>query len=284
MHIVYENKDQLNIKPLTFRKQPFTGFFLLKKTEVVFEGFYFEDGLHVSQIPKIYSHLDMDTMVLEENLVINDVGDAFLNNEPFTGTAVVEHNNQLRELATYKNDKMPLHITYDLNGNIEIFEREETETTPGIEFNFSDKKIKNIVFSDSERTLRLNYDNLGVCILNSKGTIDNDFLSLLDFEIKPFIKEQSQNITFKLSKSLLLTNTNDPIDLLKHFERHGFEKLTIKRTFLTLEKTINLIDLYKPKELIFLENALKTTEEKKILDFLHTQPNLKFSLDYSRLT
>jgi hypothetical protein len=253
------------------RKSNTNGLLLSKTTNPCFEAQYFENGEVINSKSTILSKINLSRIAFENDLTIDDLGDAYLNDELFEGTSLVEKNGILLELACFQGDEITKNIRFNLNEELVFFNEQNVRPGIDLELEFEGGVISSINYSNNSGEVilaRLHEGSITMLSLSSSVLVEEvKVLEEIVSDLFPdfIIRDLS------ISENLHLRKHASDLDLLNTFEISKLNTLTLDKTLLNLEEAKGLISRLAPSKVNLYEEAIKESDLIEFQNFLDSK-------------
>lgn len=247
------------------------GLLLVKTNKPKYQGAYVKGGERVDADSMAMRGIDLQNIVFEKDLVIDELGETYLDGEPFEGTSIIEKDNILLELTTFKEQEITKNVRYNLDEELVYFSEQNFNTGAFLEYEFLNGAVKLVQYTDEEgHSFSLGFkDNR----LNSLSFANTDLVSELN-RVEEVIKgvSKTENLTgSRFFESLRLRKAACDIQLLGLFESGSVHSLTIENADLTLEKAIEIIEYLSPKTVDFVNVRIDQDSFFSLLGILRSR-------------
>ena len=259
------------------RKNNTSGLLLSKTTNPCFKAQYFENGEVKNPKSALLSKINLSNIAFENDLLIDDLGDAYLNGELFEGTSLVEKNNILLELACFQGDEITKNIRFNLNEELIFFN--EQNIRPGINFELECEGcvITSINYSNNSGEVilaRLSGGSITMLSLSSIALVEEVKI------LEELISALFPNFVFgalSISKNLHLRKHASELDFSNTFKASNLDVLVLDKTLLNLEEAKALISSLAPSMVKLYEEAIAEPNLIEFQNFLDSK-----SIEYSK--
>jgi len=241
MRIVFKEKS-------IQRKSNSNGLLLSKTTNPCFEAQYFENGEVTAPKTAVLSKINLSNIAFENDLTIDDLGDAYLDGKLFEGTSLVEKNGILLELACFKGDEITKNIRFNLNEELVFFSEQGIRPSIDLELELKGGTLTSIKYSgkSGETFLARIYGGSITMLSLSSPELVEEFQLL-----EEIISDLFPEFVFRelsISENLHLRKYASKIDLSNIFKTSKLDVLTLDKTLLNLEEAKVLISNLAPSK------------------------------------